>query len=190
MTNPVAVKRTINFTPKNEDGSYGESIPAYDDILVYCQGCDMMHRFTIAVYNGFERRPGEPPPVWGFDGNMESPTFTPSLLCYYTVHFCEGEHIYTECNLSFEECGHSGHGYAWVFEDGHMRTFKVYEEKPDDVVKTITFGGPSPHPRAPAFGNCHSFLVNGVWNFLDDCAHSLRGNHPLLPIPEYMWHYG
>lgn len=33
---------------------------------------------------------------------------------------------------------------------------------------------------------CHSFLTDGVWNFLDDCTkHSLRGNVPMVELPDY-----
>jgi hypothetical protein len=39
----------------------------------------------------------------------------------------------------------------------------------------------SPSMLVDANGDrCHSFLTDGVWHFLDDCAHSLRGtNQPL-----------
>jgi hypothetical protein len=38
-----------------------------DQYWFWCPGCDCAHAFTV--------------PPWTFDGNMESPTFSPSLLC-------------------------------------------------------------------------------------------------------------
>ena len=33
---------------------------------------------------------------------------------------------------------------------------------------------------------CHSFLTDGVWNFLTDCTHDLAGQSvPMVPITEY-----
>lgn len=36
----------------------------------WCPGCDMWHRFNVGNLGG---------PTWKFNGNMEQPTFTPSL---------------------------------------------------------------------------------------------------------------
>jgi hypothetical protein len=33
---------------------------------------------------------------------------------------------------------------------------------------------------------CHSFLRNGVMEFLDDCGHKLRGKHALAELPEWL----
>jgi hypothetical protein len=34
---------------------------------------------------------------------------------------------------------------------------------------------------------CHSFLRNGVWEFLGDCTHSLAGQHvPMVPLPDWV----
>jgi hypothetical protein len=40
-----------------------------------CPGCEMVHRIM--------HRPG-PEPRWGWNGNLESPTFTPSVLVRYS----------------------------------------------------------------------------------------------------------
>lgn len=40
--------------------------------LFWCPGCEMPHGFRVAG------APGEP--TWDFDGNLEVPTFSPSLL--------------------------------------------------------------------------------------------------------------
>ncbi len=39
----------------------------------WCPGCETHHRFVTKLGEGEEG------PVWGFDGNAERPTFTPSL---------------------------------------------------------------------------------------------------------------
>lgn len=41
----------------------------------WCSGCDTHHRFVTSLGKG------ETGPVWSFDGNEDSPTFSPSLLC-------------------------------------------------------------------------------------------------------------
>lgn len=36
---------------------------------------------------------------------------------------------------------------------------------------------------------CHSFLRNGVWEFLGDCTHPLAGQHvPMVPLPDWVVH--
>jgi hypothetical protein len=41
----------------------------------YCNGCKRVHSINVK-YEGM--------PKWGFNGNVESPTFTPSILAKYT----------------------------------------------------------------------------------------------------------
>lgn len=72
----------------------------------WCPGCEEYHSIRI-----------EGPTFWGFDGNDEKPTVSPSILV----------------------TGHDGR-------------------------------------------RCHSYLTNGVLNFLDDCTHKLRGR---VPLPDY-----
>lgn len=43
-------------------------------LMHWCPGCEEPH--GIRVVGG--------PPVWAFDGNYDSPTFAPSILCYTT----------------------------------------------------------------------------------------------------------
>ena len=42
--------------------------------LLHCPGCNHAHMVTTD--------PATPGPRWGFNGDLLSPTFTPSLLCY------------------------------------------------------------------------------------------------------------
>lgn len=50
-------------------------------LLFRCPGCNEAHQVTV----------GEGPgPRWGFNGNYERPTFTPSVLIK-TGHYCAGQ---------------------------------------------------------------------------------------------------
>ncbi len=40
-------------------------------LLFHCPGCDMLHRVKVGQGEG---------PRWGWDGNAEAPTLTPSVL--------------------------------------------------------------------------------------------------------------
>ncbi len=75
--------------------------------MMFCPGCESGHSVWTEAPNAHNGA------KWGFDGNMEKPTFTPSLLV------------------------------RWG------------DEKGDHV--------------------CHSFIKNGVWEFLGDCTHKLAG---------------
>jgi len=124
---------------------------------LWCPGCSQMHPVHIPAPDG--ARPNRP--TWEWDGNVEQPTFSPSLLCYSSAHLCGDEHL-VPC--AGGECGHLGHR---VLEDG-----------------SLAVGGP--HTADPAWGNCHSFIRAGRWEFLSDCAHELAGQTvPLPPIPDW-----
>lgn len=84
------------------------------DHFFQCPGCGFEH--------GIWTRNPQFNPVWAFDGNMEKPTISPSILV--TI----------------------GHG-----------------DKPSDI--------------------CHSFVRNGMIQFLDDCTHALKGQ--TVELPEY-----
>lgn len=48
-------------------------------LCIYCPGCKITH--VIYVDSAFNRE--RKLPVWGFNGDYEKPTFTPSLLVRY-----------------------------------------------------------------------------------------------------------
>lgn len=84
--------------------------------LVECPGCKMLHQIHTKNYKGQN---------WSFNGDMEKPTFTPSLLVTYT----------------------------WGEENK----------------KCV----------------CHSYIRNGIWEFLSDCTHELAGQKvPMIEIEE------
>lgn len=142
------------------------------NVWTWCPGCNSLHPFRVLTTGAQE--------VWEWDGNLEQPTFAPSLLCFDSVHLCEGEHDPVLCE-NYDECELDGHamgartangGVQWRFPDG----------LPDEYISV--YGHTQPHPREPSQGNCHSFLRAGVWEFLGDSAHQLAGqNIPMVPLP-------
>ncbi len=46
---------------------------------------------------------------------------------------------------------------------------------------------PSFNPSILYYNQCHSFLINGVWEFLSDSDHFLAGYcYPAIPVPDWM----
>lgn len=182
--NPVAKESIVYFhTP---DGP----MPAYRHVMTYCPGCKSAHPFTTKVFDRPNGTPyshnetNDPIPTWSWDGNLESPTFEPSMLAYYTVHLCPSDYVHFEV-CPGGECGHMGHGLAWRLSDGSIKTYKVDEVKPVDAEEVYTVN--LPHVVDPAYGNCHSFLRNGVWEFLGDSAHELANQKvPMVPLPNWL----
>lgn len=143
-------------------------------VWTWCPGCDRLHPFRLA--------PGDERGVfWEWDGNLESPTFSPSLLCYSSVHLCEGEHAPTECTDA--ACAERSHALGWRDEAG-----EVHWSRRNDGHDTEDYDvrGHNPgHTREPAFGPCHSFLKAGRWEFLGDSAHELAGQTvDMVPLPD------
>jgi len=141
-------------------------------VWTWCPGCDRLHPFRLA--------PGDERGVfWEWDGNLERPTFSPSLLVYSSVHLCEGEHDPIVCE-DYETCELPNHALGAVV-DGQVR-WRFPGGMPEEY-KAVR-GHSQPCTREPAFGPCHSFLRAGVWEFLSDSAHHLAGQHvPMVPLP-------
>lgn len=56
-------------------------------------------------------------------------------------------------------------------------------EDPEDYV----YGHMRPHVADPAYGNCHSFLHAGRWQFLSDSGHRLAGQYAdMVPLPDWL----
>lgn len=62
----------------------------------YCPACDNMHYYYTKDYE-------HPGPKWDFNGDLENPTFSPSLLRSTNIPRNEAEKInrveYTQCHL-------------------------------------------------------------------------------------------
>jgi len=144
--NPVAVVRATT----HEDGR-----PLSRSVYVWCPGCRQVHPFRVDNTGCPER------PTWTWNGDLERPTFSPSLLCHSSFHRCGDEHL-VPC--SGVDCGHVGHR---VLDDGSLATA-------------------GPHTVEPPYGDCHSFLTEGRWQYLGDCAHELAGQTvELTPLPDW-----
>ena len=72
--------------------------PVSTAFCFWCPGCDEMHSFTV-------RTDGQRP-AWGFNGNYEHPTFSPSLLYPSKTVRC---HLYlVHGRIQFlADCGHA-----------------------------------------------------------------------------------
>lgn len=80
----------------------------------WCPGCKSLHFIPIKQY-----RKEKPNPVWSFNGDLEKPTFNPSIRCFFPAHDIDGEHIPEEtlCHYfirsgNIEFCSDSPHHLA------------------------------------------------------------------------------
>lgn len=73
--NPVAQLRSIS------DGTRGNS---YQAIVLWCPGCEQPAE-DGEMHGGLHMLPvtGAGRPTWSFDGNLEAPTLSPSILTRY-----------------------------------------------------------------------------------------------------------
>ncbi len=101
---------------------------------IKCPGCGYDHALNTDPSNGR--------PCWGFNGDLDRPTFSPSLLCR-TGHFVPGQPPAEQCNICLE-CARDG----------------------QPTVCSI----------------CHSYIRDGMIEFLPDSTHALAGQ--TVPLPE------
>lgn len=154
MTNPVALIRHRIDHDGNQLG---------DALYLWCPGCNSAHSVNVS---------GSLDPLWDWDGNLESPTIAPSILCHSSVHLCERDHYAVNECLDLASCDRPGHSVT--YDDSLAETGPHYWHG-------------EPHTVDPAWGNCHSFVQGGHWVFLGDCAHALAGQTvPMVPIPDWM----
>jgi hypothetical protein len=145
-----------------------------DTVWTWCPGCDSLHPFRIRTVDGAL-------PTWEWDGNLEAPTFSPSLLCHSSVHLCEGEHDPVVCKDP-DGCSETTHSIGHVV-DGQL-LWRFRDGIPEGAGPAV-YGHGQPHTREPAWGSCHSFLRAGRWEFLSDSAHQLAGQTvDMVPLPD------
>lgn len=149
-------------------------VPQGRGLWIWCPGCKQVHRPRAANEDGSGFGT-----LWEWNGATdETFTISPSLLVYTSVHLCEGEHPPVICSNP-DECGSPGH--LILNDDGTQHV--LGEPEP----KQRVLGHGTPHTRDPAFGQCHSFIKNGQWQFLSDCAHELAGQTvPMVPLPDWL----
>ena len=104
-------------------------------LMYWCQGCEDTHEVGVGEGSG---------PRWGYNGNPDKPTFTPSVLVT-TGHYCTPR-------PGFEGC--------WC-------TYAAEHPEETDI---------------PKCQRCHTFITDGMVQFLSDCTHALAGQ--TLPLPE------
>lgn len=169
MTNPLVLVRTETI--------FGQEQPLGRGLYIWCPGCKAAHRPRAANEDGSTPDPTRP--YWDWNGATdETFTISPSLLCHLSVHLCEGEHPPAVCPDP-DSCGETGH--LILNEDG--TSHRIDQPEPAERI----LGHNTPHTRDPAWGGCHSFIRDGHWQFLGDCAHALANQTvPMVPVPDWM----
>lgn len=127
--------------------------------MVFCPGCRQGHRFDV------DR--------WSFDGNLEAPTFSPSMLVrqpgwvsiprdrWVTIPTGPGSGIRAPRDLVGDDCPATLAGMAARLHtavDLHQVELAIaahLDALPDEV--------------------CHSFVRGGLIEYLPDSTHALRG---------------
>jgi hypothetical protein len=99
----------------------------------WCDGCNTRHAFRF-------EGPAGCGPVWKFNGNVEQPTFSPSLLYRQTTA-------------------------TPPVTSENLEQFKL-----------------RPWPQKDVVAICHTFVVDGIVQYLPDCTHKLAGLS--VPLPE------
>ena len=148
MTNPVMqVFRQVD----------ADEQPVGRGCWMWCPGCEMAHRPQIVGEDGSV----PDGPVWEWDGNLDAPTFSPSLLVHHSAHLCGTGVVHYEACPDSEACDRPGHYLS-----------------PD---------GPAHVQFCERWGDCHSFIRAGRWEFLPDCAHALAGQTvAMVPLPDWL----
>lgn len=103
----------------------------------YCPGCKHNHGISTAP----------PGAVWSFNGDVDKPTITPSILIK-SGHFCLPHKPGDDCWCTFNDKRRA-------------------EGKEESRFKCTV---------------CHSFIKDGMIQFLGDCTHELAGQ--TVEIPE------
>jgi hypothetical protein len=84
-------------------------------VMFYCPACKDTHALTVG---------GDKHPCWGFNGNYDKPTFTPSVLVK-SGHYCDGRTENCWCRWAERHLGEEppfkcGICHSFV-TDGHIR---------------------------------------------------------------------
>lgn len=103
-------------------------------VAIFCPGCKRRHYLAVEPSSGRS--------CWKFNGDLENPTFSPSLLDR-TGHYVTGQPQPPNCK------------------------YCEYEKRDPD--------------RSFKCGTCHSFIRNGMIEFLSDSTHELAGKTVSLP---------
>jgi hypothetical protein len=72
--------------------------------------------------------------------------------------------------------GKNGNGAGWTFTG----TLEKPTYTPSELT-TWTYG----EGETKKEHRCHTFITDGVIDFLSDCTHELRGKVPMIPLPDW-----
>jgi hypothetical protein len=93
MTNPVMI---VTKTVDSFDNPIGQQC------WVWCPGCDVQHAMNVKDAEG-----NHATPYWEWDGEMEQPTFNPSILVYASGSQPRCHSFITHGRWSYlTDCGH------------------------------------------------------------------------------------
>ena len=106
-----------------------------EGLTYWCQGCKSHHQIST-----------KGPTTWGWNGDAERPTFTPSVLVT-SGHFVAGQPQPPDCYVCNENAANPAEDH-----DGYKCQ------------------------------RCHTFITDGMVQFLSDCTHELAGQ--TLPLPD------
>lgn len=113
-----------------------------EHLTYWCQGCEEAHSVRI-------RADGQQVgPAWGYNGDAEKPTFSPSVLIR-SGHFA--------AHYDAQKTG------CWCTYDEELR---AAGEEPSGFKCRV----------------CHTFITDGMVQFLSDCTHQFAGQ--TLPLPD------
>lgn len=96
-----------------------DNAPAGAHVLVWCPGCDDLHTMGVAGDDGSHPLPGVAV-EWGWDRDLEAPTFSPSILT--RMDFTDGRPSHV-CHSYLE-------GGRWRFLDDSTHAFAGVTDVP------------------------------------------------------------
>lgn len=134
----------------------------------WCPACKHVHCFTVEG-PGWRKDGG---PRWTFDGNLERPTFSPSMRVFTT---------------DYVNAEHAG---KWRIRRGDKRKLglEVYETEEQALAARPNERWIAEQIQAEGRERtlCHYHLQGGVLNFCGDSPHELAGKSvPLPDLPEW-----
>lgn len=119
--------------------------------MFYCPGCKCSHYFDSR---------------WTFNGNQESPTFQPSLLC--ETGWAPKRRITVSDTMSIPSEMLPDYAGDTISMDELKHRWGCQTREEISKIVNDFFDKQPPHV-------CHTFVTDGKINFLSDCTHELAG---------------
>lgn len=99
------LKRIVTNTGTPDEPIYVET--GQTQLWFHCPGCDCFHALNVTLspeQQATKAAGGKGPPCWSWDGNLETPTCSPSILSSYEYEKEDGTKIRKVCH-SFLKAG-------------------------------------------------------------------------------------